>query len=74
MTKERDELVQILAKSQETEATLSDALQDMTDKATSMKEELTEAQQKLKDDEDAIAMLRTKVEESRYVFLIHLSW
>jgi hypothetical protein len=67
MTKERDELVQLLATSQTSEATLSDALQNMTDKATEMKEELSEAQQKIKDDEEAINMLRSKVEESRYV-------
>lgn len=66
MTKERDDLLQLVAKSTTKEAELNDALQHMTDKATDLDELYAEAKRKLKDDEEAISMLRTKVEESRY--------
>ncbi|KAK7061132.1 hypothetical protein VNI00_000868 [Paramarasmius palmivorus] len=65
MTKERDDLLALLASAHTKEAEINDALQHMTDKATGMEEELTEARKKMKDDEEAISMLRTKVEESR---------
>ncbi|KAF9048212.1 hypothetical protein BDZ89DRAFT_1089131 [Hymenopellis radicata] len=65
MTKERDDLLQLVAKSTAKEAELNDALQHMTDKATDLDESYAEAKRKLKDDEEAISMLRTKVEESR---------
>ncbi|KAL0953457.1 hypothetical protein HGRIS_004690 [Hohenbuehelia grisea] len=65
MTKERDDLLAIAAGAQSKEAQLSDALQLMTDKCTSMEEELSEARKKTRDDEEAINMLRSKVEESR---------
>ncbi|KAG7093823.1 hypothetical protein E1B28_007462 [Marasmius oreades] len=65
MTKERDDLLVLVASAHSKEAELNDALQDMTDKATGMKEELSEARKKLRDDEEAINLLRSKVEESR---------
>ncbi|ESK97730.1 hypothetical protein Moror_17437 [Moniliophthora roreri MCA 2997] len=65
MTKERDDLLALLSSAHSKEAELNDALQHMTDKATGMEEELTEARKKMKDDEEAISMLRSKVEESR---------
>ncbi|KAJ3828924.1 hypothetical protein F5880DRAFT_1698224 [Lentinula raphanica] len=65
LSKEKDDLVSLLASAHSREAELEDALQHMTDKATHMEEELMEARWKNKDDEEAISMLRTKVEESR---------
>lgn len=65
VTKDRDELQQLVASSHSHEAEMKDVLQLMTDKATTMEIELGDARRKIRDDEDAIAMLRTKVEESR---------
>lgn len=65
MTKERDEVVKALASALSKEAQLNDALQLMTDKATGTEEELAEVKKKVKEDEEAISMLRSKVEESR---------
>ncbi|KAE9393472.1 hypothetical protein BT96DRAFT_829245 [Gymnopus androsaceus JB14] len=65
MTKERDDLVNLLSSAHSREAELQDALQHMTDKATNMEDDLMEARRKNKDDEEAISLLRTKVEESR---------
>ncbi|KAF8199166.1 hypothetical protein BJ912DRAFT_1132529 [Pholiota molesta] len=57
MTKERDELLKMLATASTQEANAKDALQ--------AEEELTILRKKTKEDEDQIALLRTKVEESR---------
>ncbi|KAL0580583.1 hypothetical protein V5O48_001408 [Marasmius crinis-equi] len=65
MTKERDDLLALVATGHSKEAELNDALQLMTDKATGMEEELSEARKKMRDDEEAINLLRSKVEESR---------
>jgi chromosome segregation ATPase len=65
VTKERDELVRKLAKANTQDANTNDALQLMTEKATSSGEELDIARKKMKEDEEQIALLRTKVEESR---------
>ena len=65
VTKDRDELIQMAALSATHEAELQEALQQMTDKAVSMELELSDARKRIKDDEDSISMLRTKVEESR---------
>jgi hypothetical protein len=67
VTKDRDELLEMMALSHSHEAEMKDALQHMTDKATTTEIELSDARRKMKDDEDAISMLRTKVEESRFV-------
>lgn len=65
VTKDRDQLLQMVAFSTTHEAELQEALQLMTDKATMMEVELSDARKKIHDDEDSISMLRTKVEESR---------
>ncbi|KAJ8522700.1 hypothetical protein ONZ45_g712 [Pleurotus djamor] len=65
MTKERDDLLAVVATAHENEARLADSLQLITDKHTAMEKELVQARRKAKDDEDAISMLRSKVEESR---------
>lgn len=66
ITKERDELLKLLASANTQEANAKDALQVMTDKATEAEEELTTLRKKGREDEEQIAVLRTKVEESRY--------
>ena len=65
MTKERDELVRMLAKANSQDANTKDALQLMTEKATSAGEELDIAKKKIREDEEQIVLLRAKVEESR---------
>lgn len=65
MTKERDGLATLLAASHTKQASLNDALQHMTEKVTDLGEELGVARKKMKDDEEAITLLRAKVEESR---------
>ncbi|KAF5355306.1 hypothetical protein D9758_005983 [Tetrapyrgos nigripes] len=65
MTKERDDLLSRLSIANSEEAHFRDALQLVTDKATSLEEELSEARRKMRDDEESISMLRIKVEESR---------
>jgi chromosome segregation ATPase len=66
ITKERDELLKLLASANTQEANAKDALQVITDKATEAEEELTALRKKAREDEEQIAVLRTKVEESRY--------
>ena len=65
VTKERDELVRMLANANSQDANTKDALQLMTEKATSAGEELDIARKKLREDEEQIVLLRAKVEESR---------
>ncbi|KAH0582604.1 hypothetical protein J132_07122 [Termitomyces sp. J132] len=65
VTRDRDELQKQIVLSHSHEAELQDALQHMIDKATAMDVELTDAKKKIKDDEEAIVLLRAKVEESR---------
>ncbi|KAG6867815.1 hypothetical protein C0993_010693 [Termitomyces sp. T159_Od127] len=65
MTRDRDGLREQIALSHSHEAELQDALQHMIDKASAMDVELTNARKKMKDDEEAIVLLRAKVEESR---------
>ncbi|CAK5267532.1 unnamed protein product [Mycena citricolor] len=65
MTRERDDLLALIATSATREAELQDALQHITDKAMALDEALSETKRKNKDDEEAISLLRTKVEESR---------
>ncbi|KAJ7746906.1 hypothetical protein DFH07DRAFT_889484 [Mycena maculata] len=65
MTKERDDLLVLLSAAHTKEAELEDALQHITDKAMALDEALSDSRKKNRDDEEAIAMLRTKVEESR---------
>lgn len=65
MTKEKDDLVKLLATANTEEANAKDALQVMTDKATEAEEALVELKKKAREDEEQITMLRAKVEESR---------
>jgi hypothetical protein len=67
MTRERDDLLVMLSAAHTKEAELEDALQHITDKAMGLDEALSDARRKNRDDEEAISMLRTKVEESRSV-------
>ena len=65
LTKERDELLRMLAKENTQNTDTKDALQLMTEKATNVGEELDIARKKMKEDEEQIGLLRAKVEESR---------
>jgi len=65
ITKERDELARMLAKASTQDANTRDALQLMTEKASSAEEELDLARKKIREDEEQIVVLRAKVEESR---------
>ena len=69
MTKERDELLKMLTSANNQDANTQDALQLMSEKASSAEEELDIARKKIKEDEEQIVLLRAKVEESRYVII-----
>lgn len=65
VTRERDEFSQTVVELRAREAGTADTLGHMTEKCSKMQEELDNARTKIKDDEDTISILRTKVEESR---------
>ncbi|KIJ20781.1 hypothetical protein PAXINDRAFT_106490 [Paxillus involutus ATCC 200175] len=65
VTRQRDGLAQSLSEYQARENDLADTLAHMTDKCSKLQEEVDTANNKSKDDEDTISVLRTKVEESR---------
>ncbi|KAJ7074888.1 hypothetical protein B0H15DRAFT_744885, partial [Mycena belliarum] len=65
MSREREDLLAMLASANTKEAELQDAIQHITEKAMGLDEALSDARKKNRDDEEAISMLRTKVEESR---------
>lgn len=67
VTRHRDQLADSFSQIQAGEKDLTDTLTHMTDKCSRLQEELDTAKGKAKDDEDTISVLRTKVEESRYV-------
>jgi len=67
MTKERDDLVQLLTTANEERASDKDALSLLEEKFVKSEEELAAAKKQIKDDEEQIGLLRAKVEESRYV-------
>src|SRR5882757_6416656 len=69
VTRERDDLLQVLEEATQKQAIFRENLQIVTDRSTGLEEQLSVAQDKHKEDEEAIAMLRTKVEESRSVYL-----
>lgn len=69
VTKERDTLSEQLAEAQTREGGLKEALEHVTDKCLRCENELEGAAAKRQEDEETISMLRTKVEESRYVAL-----
>src|ERR1700722_9958934 len=66
VTKERDALQHMLAYVTSQSAELKDNLQFITEKCAAMEVELEEAKKRTKEDEEAIGMLRSKVDESRY--------
>ncbi|TDL23714.1 hypothetical protein BD410DRAFT_786979 [Rickenella mellea] len=65
VTKERDELVESVAEGHAREAELKEALSIVSEKCNGLEEEALHLRKKSQEDDDAIAMLRTKVEESR---------
>jgi len=65
VTKERDELASSLAEVQANQTGMKDALEHVADKCTRLEAELGAAQDKNKEDGDAITMLRGKLEDSR---------
>ena len=66
-TRERDELAALLSQLHVREKDLTDTLGHMTDKCSKLQEELDNSNTKARDDENTISVLRSKVEESRYV-------
>lgn len=69
VTRERDDLLIACEEAAQKQALLQENLQIVTDRSTKLEEQLSVAHDKHKDDDEAIAMLRTKVEESRSVHL-----
>ncbi|OAX41365.1 hypothetical protein K503DRAFT_712683 [Rhizopogon vinicolor AM-OR11-026] len=65
VTRERDELSQIVTEQRAREAGAADTMGHMMEKCSKMQEELDNARAKIHDDENTISILRTKVEESR---------
>lgn len=68
ITAERDTLLRSLTEREGVE----EALNEMTLRATKAEDELEGARVKMREDEEQIGMLRGKVEESRFVFLLSL--
>ena len=67
VTRQRDELADSISQVQAREKDLTDTLSHMMDKCSKMQEGLDTANNKARDDENTISILRSKVEESRYV-------
>lgn len=67
LAKERDELSTMLAESQACEESLKSTLHHVSDKCVRLESELSASLDKNKDDGDAISMLRSKLEDSRWV-------
>jgi len=65
MTKERDALSEELAETKFREEELKEALQTVSEKCLQTESDLVTAQDQHREDEEAISMLRQKVEESR---------
>lgn len=65
LTKERDELSIKLSKARTNEEGLKETVNHVTEKCLRLETDLTAAQDQHKDDEDAITMLRSKLEDSR---------
>jgi len=72
VTRERDELSQTVAEQRAREAGAAETMGHMIEKCSKMQEELDTAHAKIMDDENTISILRTKVEESRFVSSINL--
>jgi hypothetical protein len=60
----QDDLLNLISSAHSQEAELKDMLELMTEKVMVMEDVLSKARWKMKDDEDAIAMLRTKVRKA----------
>lgn len=67
VTRERDDLANLLAEVQTRETGVKDALHQVSEKAIVLEGELSAALEKQKEDQDAIVMLRGKLEDSRHV-------
>ncbi|GBE86507.1 hypothetical protein BKA93DRAFT_732835 [Sparassis latifolia] len=65
LTKERDGLSNLLVETKSREQDTQEALTIVAEKCVHLEAELAAAQNKIQEDEDAITMLRGKVEESR---------
>jgi hypothetical protein len=65
ITKERDQLLVSASNATSQSAEYKDGLQFMTERCSELELQLADAKKKNKDDEDSIAMLRSKVDESR---------
>ncbi|KAF8573762.1 hypothetical protein K439DRAFT_931590 [Ramaria rubella] len=65
LSQERDDLVYQLAASHTREAEFKDSLALCTERCASLEKDLESARRKNQDDDEAISMLRSKVEESR---------
>ena len=72
VTKERDGLYESLSACCAREAEARDSLQAAVDKRTEIEAEVEQLRKKGQEDEEAITMLRSKVEESRYVLRVSL--
>lgn len=69
VTRERDELTKRLDEFEARETDMKDALADLSGKCAVLQDQLDKANDKTKEDESTISVLRSKVEESRYVAL-----
>ncbi|KAI6044216.1 hypothetical protein EDC04DRAFT_3137954 [Pisolithus marmoratus] len=65
VTRERDELAKSLAEYQAREADVKDAIANMSEKCSTLQDQLDKANDRTKEDENTISILRGKVEESR---------
>lgn len=73
VTRERDDLANLLSEVHNRESGLTDALHQASEKTMKAEAELLAAHDKQKEDQDAIAMLRSKLEDSRWVQLLQMS-
>lgn len=71
VTRERDDLAKSLSQIRAVEADMKDALADMSDKCSTLQDQLDKANEKTKEDENTISVLRGKVEESRCVDVVY---
>jgi predicted RNase H-like nuclease (RuvC/YqgF family) len=69
VTKERDQLRHRLSEAQSQESHLKATVQQLSSECSRSQDELESSRQKIRDDQNAITMLRAKVEESRCVFI-----
>ncbi|KAI5989383.1 hypothetical protein EDD15DRAFT_1322652 [Pisolithus albus] len=65
VTRDRDELAKSLAEFRAREADVKDAIASMSEKCSNMQDQLDKANDRIKEDENTISILRGKVEESR---------